>query len=72
MLTKEQREKLYTEMLEMLTNYMRNADNDLPAALRAAEMLARIYHLIEPIAVEEGREAPAITFANGEQASFFS
>lgn len=72
MLTKEQRENLYNEMLAMLTNYMRNADNDLPAALRAAEMLARIYHLIEPITMEESKELPAITFANGEQGSFFS
>ena len=72
MLTKEQRENLYNEMLAMLTNYMRNADNDMPAALRAAEMLARIYHLIEPVAMEGGNEVPTITFANGEQGSFFS
>lgn len=72
MLTKEEREQLYNEMLEMLTNYMRNADNDMPSALRAAEMLARIYHLIEPIAMDEGNEVPKITFANGEQGSFFS
>ena len=72
MLTKEQRENLYNEMLAMLTNYLRNADNDLPAALRAAEMLARIYHLIEPVAMDEENEVPKIIFTNGEQGSFFS